>query len=232
MKNLANSAVGAPLIMLSPLATFAVQSIVLTFLIVMWFLGIYSKQIQPLRCGKSVKPLDLLSNSQSGNLVQAIKDSILALCKSSLGFEHEFSIEGLVAVTLNRERVLLVNLNEFHNGNNDIVDDSDLVSCEASHAEKRSSQDLALIHCTNKRPRIEDSSLEAEPFDPDFKLPVIKIEPQGCEEDLDPDQLQNEIQAAQTSDTISSLSSRIVEMVQAKHMVASALTVRLLLLLG
>ena len=55
-----------------------------------------------------------------------------------------------------------------------------------------------------------------------FAMPVIKIEPQDPDDDnlesLDTRRLQDEIKAARSSDTINSLSSKIVQLMQSEHL--------------
>ncbi|ELU18658.1 hypothetical protein CAPTEDRAFT_226418 [Capitella teleta] len=127
---------------------------------------------------------------QQSLLLEAIRTEVVTLCQNFLSYDHEVSIEGLVGITLDKKDVLLLNLHE---------------SLEAP---------------LTKRARYEQAQI---PYDmPEFPLaiPVIKIEPQAPDEEMvvDEEGLQDEIQAAHTSDTISSLSSRIVQMVHANHL--------------
>ena len=45
-------------------------------------------------------------------LVNMLKESITLMCKSSLSFEVQLNIEGLLGITLDHKDVVLVNINE------------------------------------------------------------------------------------------------------------------------
>ena len=46
------------------------------------------------------------------HLVHMLKESILLMCKSSLSYDVELNIEGLLGITLDKKDIFLVNINE------------------------------------------------------------------------------------------------------------------------
>ena len=45
-------------------------------------------------------------------LVHMLKESILLMCKNSLSFDVELSVEGLLGITVDKRDIFLVNINE------------------------------------------------------------------------------------------------------------------------
>ncbi|ESO04762.1 hypothetical protein HELRODRAFT_172434 [Helobdella robusta] len=61
----------------------------------------------------------ILSPDAENWLKTRLCETILLLCKSGLKFESQFSVDGLLAVTIDRNEVLLVNIREVVDHNND-----------------------------------------------------------------------------------------------------------------
>ena len=49
---------------------------------------------------------------EQDRLVRMLKESITLMCKSALSYDSELSIEGLLGITLDRQNVVLVNINQ------------------------------------------------------------------------------------------------------------------------
>ena len=56
--------------------------------------------------------------AQQEHMQAVLKDTILMLCQNGLHFQSEFSVEALVAVTVDQSKVLLVSIKETVYGNN------------------------------------------------------------------------------------------------------------------
>ena len=56
--------------------------------------------------------LSMLMSVEHERLVRMIKESITLMCKSSLTYELELNVEGLLGITLDKKDVVLVNINE------------------------------------------------------------------------------------------------------------------------
>ena len=63
-----------------------------------------------------------LAGQQGGKMVkktiqsrmrQLLSEAIMVLCKASLPYTSEFSVEGLLGITMDREEIFLVNINEL-----------------------------------------------------------------------------------------------------------------------
>ena len=80
-------------------------------------------------------------------LVRMLKESISLMCKSSLSYEVELNIEGLLGITLDKKDIFLVNINEsFHTGKKvETVNEALSPQRQRSFARKRGSEDIIEI---------------------------------------------------------------------------------------
>ena len=66
------------------------------------------------------------SHADMEKIRTTLKEAIMLLCKSSLNFQSEFSVEGLLGVTLDCQEVFLVKISETFQLNGDSICDNDL----------------------------------------------------------------------------------------------------------
>ncbi len=66
-----------------------------------------------LNINELVKHDSLNDSAERGRLRTLIANVVLVLCKNGLNYTKEFRIEGLLAVTLDKDDIFLVNINEF-----------------------------------------------------------------------------------------------------------------------
>ncbi len=45
-------------------------------------------------------------------VMEMLTEAITEICKTALSYEEEFTVEGLLGITLDRQQVLLININE------------------------------------------------------------------------------------------------------------------------
>ena len=71
-------------------------------------------------------------------LVRMLKESISLMCKSSLNYNLELSVEGLLGITLDKKDIFLVNINECFKSDNVTAEPEE--SEEERHTSRKRSQ--------------------------------------------------------------------------------------------
>ena len=98
----------------------------------------------------------LLSADTQNWLKAGLCEAVMLLCKSVLKFESQFSVEGLLAVTIDKNEVFLVNIKEIvdaENKNNGIETQS---NGNTTKLKKRSANDKVVSSSNRSNGRVEE----------------------------------------------------------------------------
>ena len=55
----------------------------------------------------------MVRKSDQSRIRQLLTEAVTVLCRTSLSYRHDFSVEGLIGITLDNEEIFLVNINEY-----------------------------------------------------------------------------------------------------------------------